>query len=249
MNGPLINSEGAVMPPFVTYALKNVRSLVGHGVTEPEFGEVSAVIKQDNDESRAQVYSEYVGSRLAALLGVQAAAGVFVAHSRGLRYASLMIAEVGFSLTEIDYPHAEEVALRYPVEAAKLAVFDVWIGNIDRAGNIRANLGESTDNLIVGIDHGGCLLSGANDIDSALKRMEDKQWPSEHIFKGHVTDYLVQPIVERIMRLSDESIQEACMVGGTVGSVMPTDQAMLAEVLITRRQWLPEMVLHALHPG
>ena len=212
MNGPLINSEGAVMPPFVTYALKNVRSLVGHGVTEPEFGEVSAVIKQDNDESRAQVYSEYVGSRLAALLCIPTAAGVFVTHSRGLRYASLMIAEVGFSLTEIDSPHAEEVALRYPVESAKLAVFDVWIGNIDRAGNIRANLGESTDNLIVGIDHGGCLLYCADDIDSSLDRLLNKQWPPIHIFHGYVRDYLVQPIVERIMRLSDESIQEACMV-------------------------------------
>jgi hypothetical protein len=55
---------------------------------------VAAVIKQDGDESRAQVYSEYVGTRLAGLLGVPAAAGVFVTHSRGLRYASLMIAEV-----------------------------------------------------------------------------------------------------------------------------------------------------------
>lgn len=249
MNGPLNKPETVESPPFVTYSLKNVRSPVGHGATSPEFGEVSAVIKQDSDESRAQVYSEYVGTKLAALLGVQTAAGVFVSHSRGLRYASLMIAEVGFSLTDIDYEHAEEVAQRYPVEAAKLAVFDVWIGNIDRAGNLRANLGESTDNLIVGLDHGGCLLSGGNDIDAALKRLLDKKWPPTHIFQSMVKDYYVQPMIERIQRLSNEAIEEACMLGGTVGSVMLTDQAMLAEVLIKRRDWLPEMVLSSLNAG
>jgi hypothetical protein len=249
MSGPLNKLEAeSTTPPFVTYTLKNVRSPVGHGATAPDYGEVSAVIKQDNNESRAQVYSEYVGARLAALLGVQAATGVFVAHSRGLRYASLLVAEVGFSLTDIDDEHAEAVAERYPVEAAKLAVFDTWIGNIDRAGNLRANLGESTDNLIVGLDHGGCLLSGADDLDKALARLNDKEWPPTHIFKGLVRDYYVQPMVQRIQRLSDEAIQEACMLGGTVGSVMPTDQAMLAEMLIQRREWLDELVDFALRP-
>jgi hypothetical protein len=246
MNGPLSKPDPVESPPFVTYALKNVRVQVGHGATAPHYGEVSAVIKQDCEESRAQVYSEYVGSKLAALLGVQAAAGVFVAHSRGLRYASLVIAEVGFSLSDIDYTQAEEVAQRYPVEAAKIAVFDIWIGNFDRAGNLRANLGESTDNLIVGLDHGACLLSGGDDLDAALNRLLDPTWPPNHIFGGLVKNCFVQSMVERVQRLSDEAIQEACMLGGTVGSVMPTDQAMLAEVLIRRRQWLPEMVTNML---
>lgn len=246
MSGQLNNLDPVESPPFVTYALKNVRVQVGHGATAPHYGEVSAVIKQDCEESRAQVYSEYVGSKLAALLGVQAAAGVFVAHSRGLRYASLVIAEVGFSLSDIDYTQAEEVAQRYPVEAAKIAVFDIWIGNFDRAGNLRANLGESTDNLIVGLDHGACLLSGGDDLDAALNRLLDPTWPPNHIFGGLVKNCFVQSMVERVQRLSDEAIQEACMLGGTVGSVMPTDQAMLAEVLIRRRQWLPEMVTNML---
>jgi hypothetical protein len=38
------------------------------------------------------------------------------------------------------------------------------------------------------------------------------------------------------------------MLGGTVGSVMPTDQAMLAEMLIQRREWLDELVDFALRP-
>lgn len=248
MSGPLNTHDFEAPPPFITYTLKNVRTPVGHGATAPDFGEVTAVIKQDNEESRAQVYSEYVATRLAALLGVQTATGVFVAHSRGLRYASLVLAEVGFSLTDIDYEHAEEVTERYPVEAAKLAVFDIWIGNMDRAGNVRANLGESTDNIMVGIDHGGSLLSIADNKDIALDRLNDQEWPPVHIFQGYVQRYFVEPTMQRIQRLSDEAIQEACMLGGTVGSVMPTDQAMLAEMLIKRRDWLPDMVEKILKP-
>ena len=249
MSGQSNNRDPEAPPPFITYALKNVRKPVGRGVTEPEYGEVGAVIKQDNDESRAQVYSEYVGGRLAGLVGVQVASGVFVAHSRGLRYASLQIAEVGFSLSDIEEEeHIAEVAERYPVEVAKIAVFDVWIGNIDRAGNLRANLAESTDNVIVGLDHGGCLLSGADNKDAALARLADKSWPPTHAFRGLVRSYFVDPVVQRIERLPDEAIQEACVLGGTVGSVMLTDQAMLAEVLIQRRDWLREMVLAVLQP-
>lgn len=247
MNGQSSNLDFNVAP-FITYALKNISKPVGQGATAPELGEVAAVIKQDGGESRAQVYSEHVGSRLAALLGVPAAVGVFVSHSRGLRYASLMIAEVGFSLTDIDYEHAEEVAERYPVECAKISVFDMWIGNIDRAGNLRANLVESTDNVFVGLDHGGCLLSGADSMDNALARLNDKNWPPTHIFQDRVLDYFTQPMVQRIQRLEDESIQEACVLGGTVGSVMLTDQAMLAELLIKRRNWLADMVTAVLNP-
>jgi hypothetical protein len=125
---------------FVTYTLQNSRQPVGQGATEPEIGELAAIIKQDTNESRAQVYCEFVGARLAALVGVQVAAGVFVSHSRGLRSASLKVAEVGFALTDIGHEEAETVAARYPVEAAKLAVFDAWICNTDRAGNLKANL-------------------------------------------------------------------------------------------------------------
>ncbi|MBK7366103.1 MAG: hypothetical protein IPI97_14385 [Nitrosomonas sp.] len=235
-------TENEAIPPFVTYTLKSVRNPVGQGATAPEYGEIAAIIKQDNSESRAQVYSEYVASRLAALLGIQTATGVLVTHSRGLRYASLLISEVGFTLTDIDHPQAEEVAERYPIETAKLAVFDVWIGNMDRAGNLRANIDESTENLLVGLDHGCSLLSIADSNDSALRLLESLDWPATHIFEGLVSRYFVEPVVQRIRRLSDDAIQEACLMGNTVGSVMLTDQAMLADVLIKRRDRLEEMV-------
>lgn len=248
MSGPLSNPDPDAALPFITYALRNVRKPVGRGATGPEYGEVAAVIKQDGDESRAQVYSEYVCSRLASLVGVNAATGVVVAHSRGLRYASLLISEVGFSLTEIDDEHATEVAERYPVEAAKIAVFDMWIGNFDRSGNIRANLAESTDNLFVGIDHGCSLLSIESTVDESLLVLGNTEWPPSHIFGNLVRQYYVDSAIQRIQCLSDESIQEACLLGGTVGSIMPMDQAMLSEALVKRRELLPAIVERVLKP-
>lgn len=228
--------------PFITYALGNIRQPVGHGATTPEIGDVTAIVKQDGGESRAQVYSEYVAGRLAALVGVPVAAGVFVAHSRGLRYASLKIAEVGFTLADIEHEQAAEVAVRYPVEAAKLAVFDAWICNADRAGNLRANITESTDNLMVGLDHGGSLLSVADTINEAIERLKMTDWPPTHMFKGMLSHPLVKPVIARIQGMVDDAIDDACVLSGTVGSVMLPDQAMLSEAMKWRRNCLIEIV-------
>ncbi len=233
---------------FVTYTLKCCLQPVGEGATEPEFGDLTAVIKQDTHESRAQVYCEFVGARLAALVGVQVAAGVFVSHARGLRYASLKVAEVGFKLSNIAHGDAEAVVARYPVEAAKLAVFDAWICNTDRAGNLRANLAESMDNMMIGMDHGGSLLSIADNLNSAFDRLASNDWPHHHIFQGLLSRSLVQPMVIRIQDIQDEAIEEACVLSGTVGSVMLPEQAMLAEALKRRRDDLVNIVENVLKP-
>ena len=233
---------------FVTYTLNNSRQTVGHGATLPEIGELTAIIKQDSNESRAQVYCEYVGARLAALVGVQVAAGVFVSHSRGLRYASLKIAEVGFTLSDIEHCDAGAVVARYPVEAAKLAVFDAWICNTDRAGNLKANLAESTDNMMIGLDHGGSLLSVADSINVAFDRLNVIDWPPPHIFHGLLRRHLLKPVISRVQGIPDDAIDEACVLSGTVGSVMLPDQAMLSAALKWRRDNLHDIVERALSP-
>ncbi len=228
--------------PLVTYTLSGVRKAVGHGATDPEIGDVTAIIKQDGRESRAQIYCEYVAGRLAAMVGVTVAAGVLVAHSTGLRYASLKVAEVGFALTNVESEQVDAVVTRYPVEAANLAVFDVWIGNGDRAGNLRANLHESTDNLMIGLDHGNSLLSVGDSIDAALQRLRRKDFPRGHLFAGRIDQRLADTMVTRIMRISDEAIQDACVLGETLGSVILPDQADLAESMIWRRTRLKSIV-------
>ncbi len=233
--------------PFITYLLNNVRQQVGHGATSPEIGEVTAIIKQDGSESRAQVYCEFIASRLAALAGVQVPTGVFVTHSRGLRYASFKIAEVGFTLADIENEDAEKVVARYPVETARLAVFDAWICNFDRAGNLRANITESTDNLIVGIDHGGSLLSVADNFNVAFQRLNSIDYPPTHMFTGMLNRRLIEPAVDRIQSIVDDAIDDACVLSGTVGSVMLPDQASLAESLKWRRDNLKSIVEIALN--
>lgn len=234
--------------PLVTYTLTGVRKAVGRGVTGPEVGDVAAIIKQDGQESRAQIYSEYVAGRLAVMVGVTVAAGVLVVHAAGVRYASLKVAEVGFALADIEQEHVDEVVARYPVEAANLAVFDVWIGNGDRAGNLRANLQESTNNLIIGLDHGGSLLSAGESIDAALERMRRTDFPRGHLFAERLDRRLADAMVERIARLSDEAIHDACVLGETLGSVILPDQADLADALVWRRNNLQGIVDRTLFP-
>ena len=235
--------------PFITYLLSNVRQQVGHGATSPEIGDVTAIIKQDSAESRAQVYCEFVASRLAAMAGVQVPTGVFVAHSRGLRYASLKMAEIGFTLADIEHEDAEKVVSRYPVEAARLAVFDAWICNFDRAGNLRANITESTENMMVGIDHGGSLLSVAENLDVAFDRLNSIDWPPSHMFSSMLSQHLIEPVIDRIKSIVDDAIDDACVLSGTVGSVMLPDQAMLAESLKWRRDSLDQIVERSLRPA
>lgn len=52
MSGPSTVSEPR---PLVTYTLNWVRKTLGHGATEPEIGDVAAIIKQDGRESRADL--------------------------------------------------------------------------------------------------------------------------------------------------------------------------------------------------
>lgn len=228
--------------PLVTYTLSGVRKAIGHGATEPEIGDVAAIIKQDGRESRAQIYCEYVAGRLAGMVGVTVAAGVLVVHAAGLRYASLKVAEVGFTLTDIEPEHAHAVVARYPVEAANLAVFDIWIGNGDRAGNLRANLYESTDNLMIGLDHGSSLLSVGDSVDAALQRLRRADFPRGHMFAKRLDRRLADAMVTRIAHISDEAIQDACVLGETLGSVILPDQADLADALIWRRNELSRIV-------
>lgn len=151
-------------------------------------------------------------------------------------------------MTDIGLEEAEAVVARYPIEAAKLAVFDAWICNIDRVGNLKANLAESTDNMLIGLDHGGSLLSIAGNLNAAFDRLNSCDWPPHHIFQGLLRRQLLQPVVARVQAIPDEAVDEACVLSGTVGSVMLPDQAMLAEKLKWRRDRLTTIVENVMKP-
>jgi len=233
---------------FITYQMLRQLQTVGKGATKAKRGHVNAIIKQDGHEALAQVYCEFVACRLAALVSVPVASGVLVSHDNGLKYASLVISEVNLKLHDVEANRLAKLVKRYPVECAKLAVFDLWIGNPDRLGNVRANLGSSSDHIIVGVDHGGSLLNCSNDRKIAVENLSNRLWPTRHAFGSGLPHSCCDAIVTRIERLDDNAINDACVIGDTVGSVMLPEQAELAEILNLRRVWLRDMVDRVLRP-
>ncbi|MBT7207063.1 MAG: hypothetical protein HN868_06885 [Gammaproteobacteria bacterium] len=199
-------------------------------------GDIEAVVKRDTPDAPAQVYCEYVAARLASLIGINVAAGVLVPHAKGLMYASLSISQVASPLAKVDMSNIDEFKQRHPVEAAGLAVFDLWVGNADRVGNVLASMGLSMDDVVAGIDNGACLLNTENNSKDSLAFLRNADQPDFHLFgSGHPKIYCDE-VVERIENLSDFAIDDACVLGDTVGSVMLPEQAEVSEVLKWRRQ-------------
>jgi len=228
---------------FVTYKLKQRPRSVGKGATESRMGDVEAVVKQDHNEARGQVNSEIVAYRLASLIGVEAAFGALVAHDTGLKYASLVISIIATDSRVISSKaDIERVTKRYPLECARIAVFDLWVGNDDRLGNLRANVTRSSDHLIVALDHGRTLLGSGNDPIDALKWLERTDFPTDHPFVGRLVPEYCQEILERIQGLDARIIADVCILNDTCGAVMLPEQADLADLLDRRREWLPDLV-------
>lgn len=237
---------------FLTYKLKwrTEQIPTDHSSTGACYGDLEAVIKQDTPDAPAQVYCEYVAARLAALVGINVAAGVLVPHSTGLMYASLTVSQVARPLEKVDVTNLTEFRQRHPVEAARLAVFDLWVGNADRVGNVLASMGLTMDDVVAGIDNGACLLNAENTSAASLALLHDEKQPNFHLFgTGHPWVYC-EEIVERIERLPDLTIDDACVLGDTVGSVMLPEQAEVSEVLKWRRNdgRLRDLVQKVLQP-
>lgn len=234
--------------PLITYRLKERTTPTGKGITNARRGSVEAIVKEDTHEAPAQVYCEHVARSLAALIGVPAAVGVLVAHDHGLKYASLALAQYCMSLPDIATERqVERLLSRYPIECAGVFVFDLWIGNADRLGNVKAGLGKNADRIFCAIDHGGALLNcrGAKE-DSMEALRSNADWPRSHPFAAGVDPVDCDAMVGRIRRIDAELIHGACVVGETAGSAFVEDQEGLAEALIERRNMLPAIVARVL---
>ena len=155
---------------FLTYRLNRHLRTVDEGATQAHYGEVEAIIKQDHAEARVQVYSELVANRFAALVGVDVATGALVAHDTELKFASLRLANIAAGATCIETEEQfESASSRYASQCARIAVFDLWIGNEDRVGNLMARIGPDAEYLIVTFDHGRTLLGCIDGVVEAVK--------------------------------------------------------------------------------
>ncbi|MDD2934021.1 MAG: hypothetical protein PHO76_09070 [Methylotenera sp.] len=259
--------------PILTYELGARSTPNDRSTTGARDGYVAAIIKQDSELRPAQVYSELAANRLAQFLGLPVAVGVAVQSQRmlnSLRFASLKASE-----SELDYydftdydtsfdeisdvnivpgMHIEsghvialrEVCERYPLETAQIAVFDLWIGNDDRPGNLKAELSKDNFGAIFAMDQGASLLSCAPRRHQAIALLNSYEFPRYHAFQKLVSPMYCGEMIERISTIPDWAMHAAMTYDDNVGSVTIAEQYEVCEILKTRRTFLRDLVTKVL---
>tara|TARA_Y100001951_G_scaffold43934_1_gene34847 strand:- start:13486 stop:14283 length:798 start_codon:yes stop_codon:yes gene_type:complete len=255
---------------ILSYLLTGEESdLAQRTTTQARLGQLQVAVKRDGDENPTQVYSELVANRLAQFLGLPVAMGV--AARDGVdpsisRFASLWVADHDarvFDFTEAepdpDAPPAPDGAFnesgfywefkrlceRHPIEAAQLAVFDLWIGNEDRDLNIKGQLDEGKDNepnILFALDQGNSLLSCGLNVKDSLAKLGSPDFPTLHPMKDLLGGFECGQMVERINAMPDWALISAIVCGVQVGSVTPDVQYQLYDILDERRKLLSELV-------
>lgn len=149
----------------------------------------------------------------------------------GMRFAALRAAEAGmdiYDFTDEDrgedddedgdadealpagvYRHTGHVRAmsalcqKYPFEAAAIAVFDLWIGNEDRALNFKGQIRGEERGVIFALDQGSSLLACRSTIDNSLAELHDPSYPSFHPFQKLVNARYCGAMVERVQSMPD----------------------------------------------
>lgn len=224
---------------MLTYRIRRISSRKAHGVTQASFCTLDAVLKFDSAESPYCVYNEMVAEQLARLLQVPVARGAITSTGDGPAFASLQVASPGISLPEMLPSQAERVANKYPKAAAALVAFDLWIGNWDRASNLKASLVSPHVPLICGYDHSHALLAVDEDPMESCRRLADGDLIVRvHPFYGHVAEADLRMWMQRIEAINDAILREVCVVDRAFRAVTQTHQQALAEALVQRSKKL-----------
>lgn len=237
--------------PILSYKIASISGPNEFSTTGALDGHISAIVKSDHEEAVAQVYSEIAANRLAVFLGIPVATGV-PAHledgDHSIRYASLRASERNHefydftaddSRENIDH-HPEIKKLRddFPNEISQIAVFDYWIGNEDRELNFKAELSKKNRGVIFALDHGNSLLSCASTITKSLEKLQNRSFPSFHLFDDYVDMHYAKIMIDRVNQIPEWAIENAVVMNDVVGSVILSDQYALYDVLIQRKLYL-----------
>jgi hypothetical protein len=229
------------------YQVRGRGTHVLSGVTRPIRGRIAAVLKSDGTEIPTCVYNELVASRLGALIGLPAASGVLAQGKHAYEYASLLAATPGGRLPPIFKPRAQRAAIRYPDECAAVFAFDLFIGNWDRGGNIKAALATPTS-FFCAFDHSHTLLALERTPEASIEALSDRdprRWLN-HIFRELVVPTKVQDWVRKIEHISDEYIALCCSPGEPINEVTVANQEALARALQLRKGFLGDLVSEVL---
>lgn len=257
--------------PILCYEITGSSSPNERSTTGAENGHVGAVLKGDHQAASGQLYSEMAANRLAMFLGIPVIVGVPARRGQAegsLRFAALRAAEAGLDLYDFtdddrdnpDNPdnapllpegiyrtagHVRATAAlcaKYPLEAAAIAVFDLWIGNEDRALNFKGRISGDGRGVIFALDQGSSLLACRRTIDDSLIRLSHPGFPSFHPFQKLVNARYCGAMVERIVSMPEWSIQAALAYDDTVGNVTLPDQYAAHEALLQRKTFLGALV-------
>lgn len=235
-------------------------------------GQLSAVLKQDHEAAKTQVYSELVANRLAMFLGLPVIMGVPAKASSTdstLHFAALRAAEAGLNVydftaddrtdPDMDSEDSEplpegvfrnaghvrqtkQLCERYPREAAGIAVFDLWIGNEDRALNFKAELSGTERGVIFALDQGSSLLSCRPTVVGSLEALSSDRFPSFHPFQRLLSPVYCRSWVEQISEIPANAVLAATTYGDTVGNVTLDEQFAAWEKLMHRKELLEGLV-------
>lgn len=247
------------------------QSLELHTSTGATKGHIKAVFKHDSQENHSQVYSELVANRLAQLLGLPVALGVGISDNGNqsiTRFASLWVEDVTSKVFDFTtenpvhfqpqipdaqcnihrdfYWEYEKLCKTHPIEAAQIAVFDLWVGNEDRELNLKGRLegkiSEHELNVFFALDQGDSLMSCGPTKEESLVRLGSPSFPDFSPMKGLLQPFECGLMIERIKSLPEWALTSAIVCGVQVGSVTPDMQYMLFDVLDKRRKFLGELV-------
>lgn len=183
--------------------------------------------------------------RLGICLGAPVAMGTLVAAERGEGFVSLMVGATNFTLPDLDRGLRAIAAKKFPLHAASLLAFDIFIGNIDRECNLKVDIKRPGMQFFAAFDHSHCLLDANLDIDESLELLGSEDLMlNEHPFfhTASVTFDKTYQVAGRISKIPEEMIVNSCVFGEQFRSVTLDQQERLAEALLFRRKVLPKMI-------
>jgi len=227
-----------------TYEISRIRSRPLSGSTFPSSCTVEGVMKFDGDESPHCVYNEAVAVRLAQTVHAPTADGVLGVATTGPVFISLAMAAPPERLPNVHWRMRHKVAAKYPEEIAALVAFDIFIGNNDRDGNIKAAVASHGLYLFRAFDHSHTLLAAQRaDPKASLAALKSGELiVLRHPFYGLADFKLVQTWGERIASTPDTLIAECCVLRRDFRSVPLASQQHLARALNARKKHLPTML-------
>ncbi|MHC1699343.1 MAG: hypothetical protein AB9919_15005 [Geobacteraceae bacterium] len=225
------------------YKINTIRSKLTTGVTAPYACTIHAVLKYDGKESPYNVYNEQVALRLAQTLHIPVADGVLAATAEGPAYASIKVSPIDLpDMSESDRVR-KKVANLYPDESAALVVFDILIGNDDRASNIKVTQLTRHIRMFRAFDHSHALLNIEGDPCECIKRLKSSDIIVQfHPFFEKLSNAALERWVARIVATEDDYIRECCVFGKTFREVTVEMQQSLADALVWRKTNLAAII-------